>query len=182
MRKTRTFNLVIDHLAQQSAAALRDLLPKHSQPVEPATRAQQLQHAGWLAVLLQEACEHRLNLFYLDQACHHGLLGTQPSDYDDDQPYDPYAAMQAYLAGHDDTVPCLMLSEDLQAYIAALPPVACQQGLGTGTTCSLPTHAFGELACGRAQLHQLAYYEQDLRQLHTLVQQRAELHRIQELL
>jgi len=150
MRKSRIFNLVIQQLEQHCATVLRALIPKHSQLVEPATRAHQLQHADQLEVLLQEAREHRLNLYYLDQACHHGIFGAEPSYYEGDLPYDPYTAMQTYLAGHDDTVPCLTLGPDLQTYIAALPPLACQQGLGTGTTCFLPTHAFGELACGRA--------------------------------
>jgi len=180
MRKTRTFNLVIRHLEQRTQAAVQALLVP-SFALE-ATRPQDLQDLGLHTLLLQEARQHQLTLYYVGQACYHGQQGSEPSDYEGATPYDPYVAMEQFLAGTEGRILCLTLSEDLQAYIARMPPMACEQGLGTGTTCSLPTHAFGELACGRAQLHQLAYYEQDLRQLHALVQQRAELHRIQELL
>lgn len=179
MTKIRALSMLKHHLEQEITTHLRTL-PSHGAGGNTSTRQQYQQQVGLLTILAHQVQQHLLRLYLMSQACYHAQAGTEPTCYDAAQPYDPYEAMRQTLV--DDTMGVPTLSDELQTYVNALPPISCDTMLPSGSTCHLPEHAFGALVCGRAQLQHLAYYDQDLQALHTLVGQRGHFELIQSLL
>ena len=139
IRKSRALELVHQQLETACSALLRALLSPT--PSDPSTRTEALQELGLLTLLTKEVQEIRLGLYYITQTCHHGQTGQAPTDYDEPTPYDAYHTILVRLSGEANTLACRTLSDALQAYIAAMPAVACTSP--QGSSCCLPEHAFG---------------------------------------
>lgn len=86
---------------------------------------------GYFHALIAECKDHRKTLLWIRKACEHGLVGTEPDDYDEwgygdneaPVPYDAYTEVIELLQA-EDRCPPLKLSPSLRAHLEVMPASA----------------------------------------------------------